>query len=141
MLAAAVAMLLTVQSPLVTPDFGVQVTIFALVGVVVGGLDRLSTASLGGFTIGFATSLVGDELPSSSSQYLPSVIYGLVILVFIARPSGLFAGRAPPWRNEYEGGASTPSSRCSPRSGWCSRSRRSAPSSARSASSSSATRW
>ena len=54
-LAAAVAVLLTVQSPLVTPDFGVQVTIFALVGVVVGGLDRLLTATLGGFTIGFAT--------------------------------------------------------------------------------------
>ena len=36
-LAAAVAVLLTVQTPLVTPDFGVQVTIFALVGVVVGG--------------------------------------------------------------------------------------------------------
>ena len=44
-LAAAVAVLLTVQSPLVTPDFGVQVTIFALIGVVVGGLDRLSTAT------------------------------------------------------------------------------------------------
>ena len=54
-LAAAVAVLLTVQSPLVTPDFGVQVTIFALVGVVVGGLDRLLTATLGGFAIGFAT--------------------------------------------------------------------------------------
>jgi branched-chain amino acid transport system permease protein len=92
LLAAAVAVLLTVQSPLATPDFGVQVTIFALVGVVVGGLDRLWTATLGGFTIGFATSLVGAELPSSSSAYLPSVIYGLVIVVLILRPGGLFAG-------------------------------------------------
>jgi branched-chain amino acid transport system permease protein len=92
-LAAAVAVLLTVQSPLVTPDYGVSVTIFALVGVVVGGLDRLLTASLGGFTIGFATAFAGDLLPSSSSQYLPSVVYGLVILVILLRPSGLFAGR------------------------------------------------
>jgi branched-chain amino acid transport system permease protein len=92
MLAAAVSILLTVQSPLVTPDYGVQVTIFALVGVVVGGLDRLWTATLGGFTIGFATSLVGAELPSSSSAYLPSVIYGLVIVVLILRPGGLFVG-------------------------------------------------
>ncbi len=91
LLAAAVALLLTVQSPLATPDFGVQVTIFALVGVVVGGLDRLWTATLGGFTIGFATSLVGSELPSSSSAYLPSLIYGLVIVVLIARPGGLFS--------------------------------------------------
>lgn len=92
LLAAAVAVLLTVQSPLATPDFGVQVTIFALVGVVVGGLDRLWTATLGGFAIGFATSLVGSELPSSSSVYLPSVIYGLVIVVLLLRPGGLFAG-------------------------------------------------
>jgi branched-chain amino acid transport system permease protein len=93
MLAASVAVLLTVQSPLVTPDYGVSVTIFALVGVVVGGLDRLLTASLGGFAIGFANAFVGDLLPSASSQYLPSVVYGLVILVILLRPSGLFAGR------------------------------------------------
>ncbi len=93
-LAAAVAVLLTVQTPLVTPDFGVQVTLFALVGVVVGGLDRLWTATLGGFGIGFATSLVGAELPSSSSVYLPSFIYGIVIVVLLLRPNGVFAGPA-----------------------------------------------
>lgn len=92
-LAAAVAVLLTVQSPLVTPDYGVSVTIFALVGVVVGGLDRLLTASLGGFAIGFANAFAGDLLPSASSQYLPTVVYGAVILVILLRPSGLFAGR------------------------------------------------
>jgi branched-chain amino acid transport system permease protein len=91
LLAAAVAVLLTVQSPLVTPDFGVQVTIFALVGVVVGGLDRLLTATMGGFAIGFATSFLGARLPTSSSVYLPSMIYGLVILVLLLRPGGLFA--------------------------------------------------
>ncbi len=90
-LAAAVSVLLTVQSPLVTPDYGVSVTIFALVGVVVGGLDRLVSATLGGFAIGFTTSLVGAQLPSSSSVYLPSVVFGLVILVLILRPAGLFA--------------------------------------------------
>ena len=71
-LAAAVAVLLTVQSPLVTPDFGVQVTIFALVGVVVGGLDRLLTATMGGFAIGFATSFLGARLPVVE-QRLPAV--------------------------------------------------------------------
>jgi len=76
----------------VTPDYGVQVTIFALIGVVVGGLDRLATATAGGFLIGFATAFVGDELPSSSSVYLPSVVYGLVIAVLLLRPGGLFAG-------------------------------------------------
>jgi branched-chain amino acid transport system permease protein len=90
-LAAAVSVLLTVQNPLVTPDYGVSVTIFALVGVVVGGLDRLVSATLGGFAIGFATSFVGARLPTSSSVYLPSFIYGAVILVLLLRPAGLFA--------------------------------------------------
>lgn len=90
-LAAAVSVLITVQQPLVTPDYGVQITIFALIGVVVGGLDRLWTATVGGFAIGFAQSLFGDLLPSSSSVYLPSVVYGLVICVLIVRPVGLFA--------------------------------------------------
>jgi branched-chain amino acid transport system permease protein len=90
-LAAAVAVLLTVSSPLVTPDYGVQVTIVALVGVVVGGLDRLLSAALGGFAIGFATAFVGDQLPSSASEYLPSVVFGLVIVVLLVRPGGLFA--------------------------------------------------
>ena len=72
-LAAAVSVLLTVQDPLVTPEYGVSITIFALIGVVVGGLDRLSSAALGGFAIGFANSFVGARLPTSSSVYLPSV--------------------------------------------------------------------
>jgi branched-chain amino acid transport system permease protein len=90
-LAAAVSVLYTVSNPLVTPDFGVQITIFALVGVVVGGLDRLWTATLGGFAVGFVYGLFGDVLSTSSSVYLPSVVYGIVILVLVLRPVGLFA--------------------------------------------------
>jgi len=48
-LAAAVSVLYTVSNPLVQPSMGVPITIFALVGVVVGGLDRLWSAALGGF--------------------------------------------------------------------------------------------
>ncbi len=64
-LAAIVAVILTVQTPFVTPDFALRDTIVVLVGVVVGGLDRLWTATLGGFTIGFATSVLGEVLPAS----------------------------------------------------------------------------
>lgn len=90
-LAAAVSVLLTVQNQLVTPDYGLSITIFALIGVVVGGLDRLWSATAGGFAIGFANSLFGDTLPSESRVYLPSVVFGAVILVLLLRPSGLFA--------------------------------------------------
>jgi branched-chain amino acid transport system permease protein len=89
-LAAVVAVMLTVQFPTVTPTFALQETILVLAGVVVGGMTRLLSATLGGFLIGYVSGLLGGALPSSQSQYLPSFLFGLVILVLLIRPDGLF---------------------------------------------------
>jgi branched-chain amino acid transport system permease protein len=91
LLAATVAVLLTVQFPLVTPDFALRDTIVVLVGVVVGGIDRLWTATLGGFTLGFATGVINGALPTDKTIFLPSAVFALVIVVLLLRPSGLFA--------------------------------------------------
>ena len=91
LLAATVSVILTVQNPLVTPDFALRDTIVVLAGVVVGGMNRLLTATLGGFAIGFVSGLLGGALPSDQSQYLPSLLFGLVILVLLVRPTGLFS--------------------------------------------------
>jgi branched-chain amino acid transport system permease protein len=91
LLAGAVAVLLTVQSPFVQPDFALENTITVLVGVVVGGIDRLWTATLGGFAIGFVSVLVNAALPTDKTVFLPSVVYALVIVVLLLRPAGLFA--------------------------------------------------
>ena len=91
LLAAAVAVILTVQLPLVSPDFALKETIVVLVGVVVGGIDRLWTATLGGFAIGFATGVINGALPTDKTVSLPSVVFALVILVLLVRPAGLFA--------------------------------------------------
>ena len=91
LLAAAVAVLLTVQNPFVQPDFALEDTIIVLVGVVVGGIDRLWTATLGGFAIGFVSVLVNAALPTDKTVFLPSVVYALVIIVLLLRPAGLFA--------------------------------------------------
>jgi branched-chain amino acid transport system permease protein len=94
-LAAAVAVMLTVQTPLVAPDFALKETIVVLVGVVVGGIDRLWTATLGGFSIGFASGVINGALPTDKTVFLPSAVFALVILVLLLRPAGLFArGRA-----------------------------------------------
>jgi branched-chain amino acid transport system permease protein len=95
-LAAVVAVLLTVQSPLVTPDFAFRDTIVVLAGVVLGGLNRPIPATLGGFTIGFASGLLGGALPTNQSQYLDSFLFAAVILVLLVRPNGLFAPRGGP---------------------------------------------
>lgn len=89
-LAAVVAVMLTVQTPLVTPDFALRDTIVVLAGVVVGGLNRPIPATLGGFTIGFASGVLGGALPTNQSQYLPTFVFVAVILVLLVRPRGLF---------------------------------------------------
>jgi branched-chain amino acid transport system permease protein len=91
LLAAIVAVMLTVQFPFVGPDFALRETIVVLVGVVVGGIDRLWTATLGGFAIGFTTGVINGALPTDQTVFLPSAVFGLVILVLLLRPAGLFA--------------------------------------------------
>ena len=96
-LAATVSVILTVEKSYITYDYGLGETILVLVGVVVGGIDRLLSATLGGFAIGFATGALGGFLPSTgawpftSGVYKDSALYALVILVLLVRPSGLFA--------------------------------------------------
>ena len=90
-IAAACAVLLTARTPYVQSDFALHDMIIVLVGVVVGGLDRLCTATLGGFTIGFAAGVINGALPTDKSVYLPSALFTLVILVLLIRPAGLFA--------------------------------------------------
>jgi branched-chain amino acid transport system permease protein len=90
LIAAAVAVMMTVSLPFVTPDFALQDTIVVLVGVVVGGVDRLWTATLGGFTIGFASGVLNGLLPTDKTVYLPSAVFTLVIIVLLLRPAGLY---------------------------------------------------
>ena len=90
-LAAAVSVILVVQTPLVVPSFALRDTIIVLVGVVVGGMDRLWTATLGGFSIGVATSLLTDKLPTETTVYVDSFVFLAVIAVLLLRPNGLFA--------------------------------------------------
>lgn len=92
-LAAAVTLVLAVQRPLATPNYGFVVLVPALVGVVVGGLGKLLPATLGGFAIGFATVVLGDLLPSGSRVFLNSVLFAIVIIVLLVRPDGLFTRR------------------------------------------------
>jgi branched-chain amino acid transport system permease protein len=90
-LAAVVAIMLTVQNPLVTSTFALNDTIIVLAGVVLGGMNRPVSATLGGFAIGFGSGLLGGALPTAQSQYVPTFLFAAVILVLLVRPSGLFA--------------------------------------------------
>ena len=90
LLAGLVTLALGVQRPLVTPSFGFNVLVPALVGVVVGGMDRLVAGTMGGFFVGFATVVLGQVLPTGTRVFLTSALFALVIIVLLVRPNGLF---------------------------------------------------
>lgn len=88
-LAAVVAFVSTVQTGAVGPTFGVPIVILALIGAVIGGIDKIYGALAGGFLVGFATSMLASWLPSDMSNFRDAYVFLLVIIVLIIRPSGL----------------------------------------------------
>jgi branched-subunit amino acid ABC-type transport system permease component len=53
-------------------------------------MNRPIPATLGGFSIGFASGLLGSVLPANQALYLPSFLFAAVIVVLLLRPDGLF---------------------------------------------------
>jgi branched-chain amino acid transport system permease protein len=91
LLAAPVAFVQTVQGVQVINTFGAPVTILALIGAVIGGIDRLNGALLGGFIVGFVFSELRSYLPLNLTSLAEVFVFLLVILMLVVRPSGLLA--------------------------------------------------
>jgi branched-chain amino acid transport system permease protein len=89
-LAASVAFSLTVQTGSVGPTFGVNITVLALVGAVIGGIDRLNGALVGGFIVGFSASVLTAWLPTTVVDFRDAFVFVIVLLVLLVRPGGLF---------------------------------------------------
>jgi branched-chain amino acid transport system permease protein len=75
----------------VTPSLGPQYTLLAFVVVIVGGLGSMLGALVGGVLIGVSEALAGLLISPSAKSMLS---FGLLIVVLIVRPQGLF-GRKP----------------------------------------------
>jgi branched-chain amino acid transport system permease protein len=75
----------------VTPSLGPQYTLLAFVIVIVGGLGSMIGALLGGVLIGVSEALAGLLISPSAKSMLS---FGLLIVVLLVRPQGLF-GRKP----------------------------------------------
>jgi len=92
-LAAAVAFVAVTQRGSVDPLFGVNITILALVGTVIGGLGSLQGAALGGFLVGVTISLLNSFL-GNYRVYTYTWLFLLVIIVLLVKPSGLLSGKS-----------------------------------------------
>ncbi|MGJ3508864.1 branched-chain amino acid ABC transporter permease [Enemella sp. A6] len=92
-LGAVVAFVLTVQRGAVDPGFGVSFTVLALIGAVIGGIDKLWGALVGGFVVGFVLSQLSTWLPQGISEYRNAFVFALVIAILLFKPNGLLQAR------------------------------------------------
>jgi branched-chain amino acid transport system permease protein len=74
----------------VWPYMGFQAGLFAFIAAVIGGIGNLPGAVLGGLTIGLAEAFAIGYL---SSTFQAAIVFAILIVVLIVRPSGLL-GRA-----------------------------------------------
>jgi branched-chain amino acid transport system permease protein len=93
-LAGAAAMIAVYYNNSARFQMGFRYGLFAFTAAVLGGIGNLTGAVVGGFCIGIiwqmSDGFMKEYIPAWGAQWTPSVIFGVLVLVMIFRPSGLF---------------------------------------------------
>jgi branched-chain amino acid transport system permease protein len=86
---AAIAGILLAPLIIITPDMGV-IGNKGFIAAILGGFTSLPGAVLGGFILAFSENLIGVYI---SSAFKDAIVFVLLILLLVARPSGLLGRR------------------------------------------------
>jgi branched-chain amino acid transport system permease protein len=76
----------------VVPFVGLTPVLIAFVAAVIGGLESLTGAVVGGYLLGFLTVGLQLLLPQELLDYRQAFVFLVVILVLLFRPQGLIRG-------------------------------------------------
>lgn len=89
-LAAVAGMLAGIENKMITPELGWQTLLPLFAAVILGGIGSPYGAMVGGMTIGLA-----EEVSTAfiSTSYKPAVAFGILVLMLLIRPQGLFGRR------------------------------------------------
>ncbi len=93
LMAGVVALFWLGRTASVTPGIGLEPLIVAFVATVLGGLQSLLGAVVGGYALGLITVAINTLLPQGLVDYRQAFTFGLVILVLLVRPEGLIRAR------------------------------------------------
>ena len=78
---------------------GFRYGLFAFTAAVLGGIGNLNGAVLGGLIIGlvwqFSDGFIQQYIPWWGAQWTPAMIFGVLVLVMIFKPSGLLGESVP----------------------------------------------
>ncbi|MDR2655727.1 MAG: branched-chain amino acid ABC transporter permease [Oscillospiraceae bacterium] len=86
-LAGIGSILFCCRYPLLTPTMGSMLGLKAFIAAVLGGIGSIPGAVVGGFAIGLAEVFVNSV---GLSTWTDAVVFGILIIVLLARPSGFF---------------------------------------------------
>lgn len=93
MLAGTVALFWLGRTASVTPGIGLEPLIVAFVATVLGGMNSLVGAVVGGYALAFLTVAINTFLPQDLVDYRQAFTFALVILVLLFRPEGLIRSK------------------------------------------------
>lgn len=88
-LAAAVGVLMVMQTGQVSPTMGLTPVLVGFVAVTIGGFGRMLGAVLGGLLLGIVSSMLGAYLPAGLLPFRDAIVFSLPIAILIFRPHGL----------------------------------------------------
>jgi len=88
-LAAAVGVLLVMQTGQVSPTMGLTPVLIGFVAVTIGGFGRMFGAVLGGLFLGAVSSLLGAYLPADLVPFRDAIVFSLPVAILVFRPQGL----------------------------------------------------
>lgn len=91
-LAAAVGVLIVMQTGQVSPTMGLTPVLIGFVAVVIGGFGRMVGAVVGGLLLGALSSLLGVYLPDGLAPFRDAIVFTFPVLILIFRPHGLLGG-------------------------------------------------
>jgi branched-chain amino acid transport system permease protein len=90
-LAGLAGVLLTLEFSAITPESGDDFILKAFAAIVLGGLGSLPGTIIGCFVLAVCETIV---LTNTSGQWVDAVSFGVIIIVLLIRPSGLFGRMA-----------------------------------------------
>lgn len=91
-LAAAVGVLIVMQTGQVSPTMGLTPVLVGFVAVVIGGFGRVFGAVVGGLLLGILSSLLAVYLPDGLVPFRDAIVFTVPVLILIFRPHGLLGG-------------------------------------------------
>jgi branched-chain amino acid transport system permease protein len=89
-LLGAVSGLLAAPILLLSPNMMQGILLYAFAAAVLGGIDSPVGAVVGGLLIGVGINLLTTYVPSITPELQLPVVLGLLLLVLVVRPAGLF---------------------------------------------------